>query len=581
MAVRFIPCEIWASPDAPASFNPANAYKVQDYNFIIPYANPNNMPSTGRLSTNGILNDNYYALIDKIPDISAGTCFLSYTAANNPITVPAILASVFPRFYPITSSGSISLYYYYKSRQNGRWMYCAKDGSSSGGAALYVYSESGSVISSSLTGQSQAFASSDDERYAPTLVYHTLTEDGHLDTYSVIVFRQTSTSGNQLDLYAIRSGDNRWINDFFADTTPIDPEVPTDPYGWNEPTGPSEPIEEHVLVHNDVDFPTLPTATLADAGFVSLWTPTKEQLQTLARYMWNIDITSIDFWKKLVASPLELIFGLSIIPYDVHDNESPYHVYQDPLTMGYVNTRIDMDYIEEQFIEVDFGSVDLTEYIGAYLDYDPYTKFSIFLPYIGVKDLSADDIMNRTVSLKYRIDLASGACVAMIKCTGTDPTIGNVDSVFYSFSGSCSTQVPISASQQQELVRSIVSIGVGVAATAATIFTGGLTAVGAATAVGATANGALGLKSHYAHSGNMGSTAGFMGVQTPYLIVSRPRLAIPGDQNIYMGYPSFITMTLGDLSGYTEVEVTHLDRLDCTEEEMSEIAELLKKGVYF
>lgn len=356
---------------------------------------------------------------------------------------------------------------------------------------------------------------------------------------------------------------------------------PVDPYSWVDPTGPSEPIDTHPLPHDNVGFPDMPTATLADAGFVSLWTPTKEQLQTLARYMWNIDITSIDFWKKLVASPLELIFGLSIIPYDVHDDDSPYHVYQDVLTMGYVNTHIDMDYIEEQFIEIDFGSVDLTEYIGAYLDYDPYTKFSIYLPYIGVKDLSADDIMNRTISLKYRIDLASGACVAMIKCTGTDATVGSVDSVFYSFSGSCSTQVPISASQQQELVRSIVSIGVGVAATAATIFTGGLTAVGAATAVGATANGALGLKSHYAHSGNMGSTAGFMGVQNPYLIVSRPRLAIPGDQNVYMGYPSFITMTLGDLSGYTEVEVTHLDRLDCTEEEMSEIAELLRKGVYF
>lgn len=379
-----------------------------------------------------------------------------------------------------------------------------------------------------------------------------------------------------------------WIS-FLEGADP--PPPPTDPYSWagHSHTSGKIPDEQHQIVQQNVDFPTLPTASFGDGGFVSIWTPELDEVQRIAGYAWNGNLLSIDFWKKLVASPLDLIFGLQIIPYDFADENSPYTYKHAPLTLGYINTQIDTHYIDEQFIEVDMGSVDLKEWAGAYLDYDPYTRFQIYLPYIGVKDLNADDCMNRTLSLKYRIDIASGACVAMIKCTDIAED-GTVDSIFYSFPGNCAAQVPVTASQQQSLIQSIVGIGIGVASAVSTIAAppvalaagaGAGAMAGMMGASGSPAAGALGLKSHYEHSGNMGSTIGFLGVQKPYILINRPRLAIPEDQNVYMGYPSFITESLGDLEGFTQVEIIHMENMTCTEEEVREIERLLVEGVIF
>ena len=82
-------------------------------------------------------------------------------------------------------------------------------------------------------------------------------------------------------------------------------------------------------------------------------------------------------------------------------------------------------------------------------------------------------------------------------------------------------------------------------------------------------------------SGSMGGTGGMLGVQKPYLIISRPRQALPSNQNTFSGYPSFITEKLGDLSGYTEIDSIHLENVPATEPELSEIESLLKGGVIF
>ena len=82
-------------------------------------------------------------------------------------------------------------------------------------------------------------------------------------------------------------------------------------------------------------------------------------------------------------------------------------------------------------------------------------------------------------------------------------------------------------------------------------------------------------------SGSMGGTGGMLGVQTPYLILTRPRQALPSDQNTFTGYPAFITERLEDLTGYTEIDTIHLENVPATESELSEIESLLKGGVIF
>lgn len=70
-----------------------------------------------------------------------------------------------------------------------------------------------------------------------------------------------------------------------------------------------------------------------------------------------------------------------------------------------------------------------------------------------------------------------------------------------------------------------------------------------------------------------------MSVQSPYLIVERPRQSLAKGYNTFEGYPSNITSRLGDLSGYTAVESVHLEGINATDSEISEIESLLKGGV--
>ena len=346
------------------------------------------------------------------------------------------------------------------------------------------------------------------------------------------------------------------------------------PYG-GEPSGPGGGIGPHEMVYDSIDFPSNPLINAGNTGFASIWVPTLKEVQDLATYMWNVDPTTLVWWKKLVANPLDLILGLYIVPLELTPDGA------EDIVIGLINTGINMHYKNNQFVEVDCGSLNLDEYWNAYLDYLPYTKISIFLPYIGVRHISADEVMNRSIHLLYKIDLVSGACVALIKVIG-DESEHDREAVLYQFSGMCATQIPVTSIQMGEILRATVSVVV--AATSLAVTSTETTAAAFEGSVKSVVNSAANLatsKPDIAHTGAMASAAGLLGIQRPYLIIERPRQAVPEEQQKYTGYPSFITEDLGELNGYTEVEAIHLHVMGCTDDELTEIDELLKKGVIF
>lgn len=345
------------------------------------------------------------------------------------------------------------------------------------------------------------------------------------------------------------------------------------------------------IPNDDIDFPSTPIANAVNANFISIWTPTLNQVQTLAKWLWNTDPLKINFWQKLIQNPLELIFSLSIMPIPIFHTDDPGTATEDELValndslaLGWQDTGIKMDWVTEQYVALDMGTIDLEEVWGAFLDYEPYTKIDIYLPYIGVKQLDTNDCMPRSISLRYVIDLATGTCIAMIKCD---------DSVYYHFSGNCASQIPITVNQCQEIVRGLMTmvvgaasfaiggaVGAGTHASKAAIAKGAAMQAGGAAMVGAGAdNAAKGV--NVSRSGTISCAAGLMGVQTPYLIISRPRQAMPDEQQKYTGYPSFITEDMGELEGYTEVQIIHLHEMSCTDVELDEINSLLLEGVIF
>lgn len=311
---------------------------------------------------------------------------------------------------------------------------------------------------------------------------------------------------------------------------------------------------------DDIDIPGLPTLSAVDTGFITLFNPSISQLHALANYMWSSGF-DLDTFKKLFADPMDCILGLSIVPVSVPNGSS------GTVNVGNISTGVSMTKAASQYVEVDCGTLNVNEFWGAYLDYDPYTKAEIYLPYIGTHPLSVDDIMGKSVTVKYHVDILSGACTAFVKCGG---------SVLYEFIGQCSSSIPISGNDWTNVINGVITIA---GAIGTMVATGGASAPMAAGMIASTA--VNGMKPNVEKSGSMSGTGGMLAVQTPYLILTRPRQAIPGFQNTFMGYPSFITANLGDLDGYTEIEHIHLENISATEQELSEIESLLKSGVIF
>ena len=72
-----------------------------------------------------------------------------------------------------------------------------------------------------------------------------------------------------------------------------------------------------------------------------------------------------------------------------------------------------------------------------------------------------------------------------------------------------------------------------------------------------------------------------LGVQHPYVILSRPSQSVPKEYGNHYGYPSNIYANLRTLKGYTEIGEIHLDNILATDEEISELDSILKGGVIF
>lgn len=382
-------------------------------------------------------------------------------------------------------------------------------------------------------------------------IYYTIGTGESTGIYTNQVLIPTSDSYIASDLQNAIDSVNDGIWDYI---------ISDDPYAEGGITGKEGGTGDFDNTSDIIGLPPLPTISVSDTGFVNIYNPTLTQLQNLAIFMWTNPIFDLTQWRALFANPMQAILSLAILPVAIPNGGTR------TIKVGNISTDVSMTVAAKQFIEFDCGSLNISEYWGSYLDYSPFTRLSIFLPFVGYRDLNIDECMNKTLQVNYYIDIFTGACSAFIRSNGT---------VLYNFSGNCAFNVPISGTDFSSVVNGILSaVSTGVTALA----TGGESvAFGAVASMSADVMNA---KPHVQKGGSMGGNAGFLGHRTPYLILIRPRQAVPQNQNEFLGYPSFITADLANVTGYTEVINIFLqDGFTATENELNEIKRLLSEGV--
>ncbi len=348
------------------------------------------------------------------------------------------------------------------------------------------------------------------------------------------------------------TGDEKTQTDTEVDPTTGEQVLPTTKQ--DEPTQPPDTGDGSAPV------PVIPTGSAS-----SLWAvynPTQGQLNSFGAWLWSSDF--VEQLKKLFADPMQAIIGVHKVFATPHTGGA------QNIKCGYLDSGVASAVVTSQYTTVDCGSASLREYFGNVFDYDPFTKVSIFLPFIGIVPLNTADVMRSTVSVKYKVDVITGACLAEVSIS-RDGGGG----ILYTYGGSAIVTYPVSSGSYVGAVQAALSTAIGIGSA---IATGGVS-------LGATAGMMLGGLSHaktqVQHSGQFSGSSGAMGGKKPYLIVSRPQTRTPSKIGEYKGIPSNAIHKLSSCTGFVKVNEIHITSKLAYDTEIQEIESLLKSGVIF
>lgn len=306
-----------------------------------------------------------------------------------------------------------------------------------------------------------------------------------------------------------------------------------------------------------------------DTGMLTLFSPEPSQVRDLADYLWTSDfVTNL---KKLWADPMDAIISFGILPCNldsIKENTS------SNIMVGNVDTQVDAYRLTSQHYVKEFGPVHVKEQWGSALDFEPFCRAQLYLPFIGFVPLRVNDIMDAAVRIQYSVDCLSGDCVAQVKITKEVSYNSTLDSVIYEYQGNCLIRLPLSSRDFSTFYKNLVSGGFNMIGSAVGGNIGSTVAGGSLSALNSFMDGP-----DIQRSGAYGGSSSGMSLRTPYIVLTRAVQHMPANYSHYVGYPSFITEKLSNCSGFTVIEEIIDNTIVATDTEKREIEALLKKGV--
>ena len=282
--------------------------------------------------------------------------------------------------------------------------------------------------------------------------------------------------------------------------------------------------------------------------------------------------------KKLFGSPEEQIIALLAIYADI-----PLNASTATIILGNIDSGVSSATVAKQYITLDCGSIDIPRVWGNFLDFEPYTTISIYLPFISTVELSANEIVGKNLHLQYKIDVLTGACVAQLKASDEKK-----ENIILNVSGNCGIQLPWSSANYNQLVSNSIN---ALATIGTTTLTGGLAPVLNAESISAGAgelasmgsgtvkNVFSGASPRFSRGGSFNTNNGVLCDKIPHLLITRPIQSLAQNYNTFNGFPSNVLSKIGALKGFTIIDKINLQGVPATAEEQEQIVNILKTGV--
>lgn len=322
-------------------------------------------------------------------------------------------------------------------------------------------------------------------------------------------------------------------------------------------------------------------------GFIHVYNPTPSEFVAFGAWLWvTYADATID---KILNNPFDGVIGAHEL------YATPNRGGRDNIRSAFLVCPTSADLVPNRYSEIDCGTVIVPEFYGNYLDYSPYSQAYIYLPFIGINEVSIDDIVGHAVNIRYRVDSYSGACIAMIFVAKD-----GYQNLCYQFAGSCSVEVPMAGGSQAAIKAGMMQAEAY--ARAAMVSAGGHLLGGIGSALMGSLGGAIssiaGIAGDYAnakagveaarvankssvqHSGQFGASHGAMGQKIPFIIIRNPIQVKVVNYNNDYGYPAHKRVIIGGCTGYLRVREVNVISAHATDDEKAAIEALLKNGVY-
>ena len=251
---------------------------------------------------------------------------------------------------------------------------------------------------------------------------------------------------------------------------------------------------------------------------------------------------------------------------------------------------------------INCGSTAFPETYGDYRDYEPYCKLAVMLPYCGTHELKISNYINKTITIKYAVDVTTGACTAYLLADAI---------IIDSFDGSMQVNRPVTGNDQQRQASAVfegvmstgisavgtvgqvaggVSAGMGAVASESMAAQVGAGAIGGMVSGGGGALGTIGkaantlqaaIDNPIATRGSYGGILGLFGVQSPFFIFAWLRTVEPNNELTVVGKPSGTGQAVGAFGGFLQTSAFQLAAgFTGTDKEAEEIYNIVSNGIY-
>lgn len=363
--------------------------------------------------------------------------------------------------------------------------------------------------------------------------------------------------------------------------------------------------------------------------FFMAYNPTDPELRQIAAKFWSQNILDTDQILKIMANPAEAVLTCMRVPYQPSSSQSLekpfYFTYGPGIQFDECPTAV----VQKQYEVFNFGEIIFEPFFENFMDYSPYTKIQLYVPFIGFMPIIPEEWIGYTMNLTYVIDNITGAFQVIVKRLSID-----IEQVVGTYSGKMGFSIPITSFNYGNILSAIATTVTAAATAGFSSFNAIATKSGnigksiskqeeklatidvssksgqskadrissnidklkgtqsqlqksqittpLASAASASYNKVLSqpnLAIDIARSGSLSSELGHMNYLEPYVIITRVNPDVPLEYNQYFGRPCNKYLPLSSLTGFTVFDNIHLDGVVCTEDEKNLIDKFLKSGV--